>query len=76
MDKRFHRDAHDPAAVRAGYLYSDSSIMEFSHTHWGGVEMVNGEEVLLTPVVGQKLQTLPGSPDHPDKGYRSPSIQN
>lgn len=55
----------------AGYLYSDSSIMGFSHAHWSGVGMVNGGEVLLMPVVGQKLQTLPGSPDRPDEGYRS-----
>jgi len=45
--------------------------MGFSHTHWSGVGMVNGGELLLMPVVGQKLQTLPGSPDHPDEGYRS-----
>lgn len=55
----------------AGYLYSENSIMGFSHTHWSGVGMVDGGELLLMPVVGQKLQTLPGSPDHPDEGYRS-----
>ncbi|MEN6453471.1 MAG: GH92 family glycosyl hydrolase [Prolixibacteraceae bacterium] len=55
----------------AGYVYSESSIMGFSHTHWSGVGMVNGGEILLVPTTGQKLQTLPGSPEHPDEGYRS-----
>ena len=55
----------------AGYLYSETSIMGFSHTHWSGVGMVNGGEVLLMPTVGNKLQTVPGSPENPDEGYRS-----
>ncbi len=55
----------------AGYLYSESSIMGFSHTHWSGVGMVNGGEVLLMPTVSRKLQTIPGSPENPDEGYRS-----
>ena len=55
----------------AGYIYSDNSIMGFSHTHWSGVGMVNGGEVLLMPTVGEKLKTMPGSPDIPFDGYRS-----
>jgi len=55
----------------AGYIYSENSIMGFSHTHWSGVGMVNGGEVLLMPTVGNKLQTLPGSIENPDEGYRS-----
>ena len=55
----------------AGYIYSDNSIMGFSHTHWSGVGMVNGGEVMLMPTVGYKLKTLPGSPDNPEEGYRS-----
>ena len=55
----------------AGYIYSESSIMGFSHTHWSGVGMVNGGEVMLMPTVGDKLQTIPGSPENPDEGYRS-----
>ncbi|MGV8139916.1 MAG: GH92 family glycosyl hydrolase [Mangrovibacterium sp.] len=55
----------------AGYVYSESSIMGFSHTHWSGVGMVNGGEILLMPTTGQKLQTWPGSPENPDEGYRS-----
>ena len=55
----------------AGYIYSGSSIMGFSHTHWSGVGMVKGGEVLLMPAVGNKLQTIPGSLENPDEGYRS-----
>lgn len=55
----------------AGYVYPESSIMGFSHTHWSGVGMVSDGEILLMPATGQKLQTLPGSPENPDEGYRS-----
>ncbi len=55
----------------AGYIYSDQSIMGFSHTHWSGVGMVNGGEILLMPTVGDKLQIVPGSAENPDEGYRS-----
>ncbi len=55
----------------AGYLYSDESIMGFSHTHWSGVGMVNGGEILLMPFVSQKVLIQPGSIDNPDSGYRS-----
>ena len=55
----------------AGYVYSESSIIGFSHTHWSGVGMVNGGEVLLMPTVGNKLKIWPGSPENPGDGYRS-----
>ncbi len=55
----------------AGYVYTDNSIMGFSHTHWSGVGMVNGGEILLMPTTGYKLQTLPGTRENPDSGYRS-----
>jgi predicted alpha-1,2-mannosidase len=55
----------------AGYVYSENSIIGFSHTHWSGVGMVNGGEVLLMPQVGNKLKTMPGSPENPGEGYRS-----
>ncbi|MBN2632976.1 MAG: GH92 family glycosyl hydrolase [Bacteroidales bacterium] len=55
----------------AGYVYPGSSIMGFSHTHWSGVGMVDGGDVLIMPDVGQKLRLTPGSPDNPDEGYRS-----
>ncbi len=55
----------------AGYVYSGSSIMGFSHTHWSGVGMVNGGDILLMPATGNKLQTVPGSIENPGEGYRS-----
>ncbi len=55
----------------AGYVYSESSIMGFSHTHWSGVGMVSGGDILLMPSAGNKLQTVPGSLENPDDGYRS-----
>ncbi len=55
----------------AGYIYSESSIMGFSHTHWSGVGMVNGGEILLMPTTSNKLQIVPGSLENPDEGYRS-----
>ncbi|HOO98947.1 MAG TPA: GH92 family glycosyl hydrolase [Bacteroidales bacterium] len=55
----------------AGYVYSGSSIMGFSHTHWSGVGMVDGGDILIMPDVGDKLRLTPGPPDNPDEGYRS-----
>ncbi len=55
----------------AGYVYSGKSIMGFSHTHWSGVGMVHGGEVLLMPFTDIPLKTVPGSPDIPGSGYRS-----
>ncbi|SDL81283.1 GH92 family glycosyl hydrolase [Kriegella aquimaris] len=55
----------------AGYIYSESSLMGFSHTHWSGVGMVNGGEILLMPTTSTKLHIAPGSLENPDAGYRS-----
>ena len=55
----------------SGYAYSENTIMGFSHTHWSGVGMVNGGEILLMPYIGNKLHIIPGSPKNPDEGYRS-----
>jgi predicted alpha-1,2-mannosidase len=55
----------------AGYVYSDNSIIGFSHTHWSGVGMVNGGEVMLMPTAGDQLQIIPGTAQNPDEGYRS-----
>jgi len=55
----------------SGYAYSENTIMGFSHTHWSGVGIVNGGEILLMPSIGNKLQVIPGSPKNPDEGYRS-----
>ncbi|PCE62788.1 GH92 family glycosyl hydrolase [Sediminicola luteus] len=55
----------------AGYTYADSSIIGFSHTHWSGVGMVNGGEILLMPTTNQRLQIVAGTAQDPDAGYRS-----
>lgn len=55
----------------AGYVYQSSSIIGFSHTHWNGVGMTNGGDVLIMPTVDNKLRITPGSEENPDTGYRS-----
>ncbi len=55
----------------SGYNYADNSIMGFSHRHLSGVGMTALGEVLLMPTVNIKVQTVPGSRDNPDEGYRS-----
>ncbi|HOI48559.1 MAG TPA: glycoside hydrolase family 92 protein, partial [Prolixibacteraceae bacterium] len=55
----------------SGYVYEEPTIIGFSHTHWSGVGMANGGDILLMPTVGQKLQILPGTEEDPDNGYRS-----
>lgn len=55
----------------AGYVYSASTIIGFSHTHWSGVGMVDGGDILLMPSAGDKLFITPGTEENPDEGYRS-----
>lgn len=54
----------------AGYHYSDSSVMGFSHLHRSGMGTGDWGDILLMPVTGQ-LRTEPGSKENPDEGYRS-----
>lgn len=55
----------------AGYTYSDNSIIGFSHTHFSGVGMVSGGDILLQPTVSDRMKIIPGSPEKPEEGYRS-----
>ncbi|MEI7830245.1 MAG: GH92 family glycosyl hydrolase [Prolixibacteraceae bacterium] len=55
----------------AGYTYSDQSIIGFSHTHFSGTGMVSGGDILLQPMVSDRLKILPGTIDKPEEGYRS-----
>ncbi|HOF19964.1 MAG TPA: GH92 family glycosyl hydrolase [Bacteroidales bacterium] len=55
----------------AGYNWQDSSIMGFSHTHFSGVGMTSGGEILIQPAVNRKLHIVPGPAENPDEGYRS-----
>ena len=55
----------------AGYTYSDSYIIGFSHTHFSGTGMTAGGDILFQPTVTDKIQVVPGSDANPDNGYRS-----
>lgn len=54
----------------AGYHYSDSTILGFSHTHLSGTGAIDYGDILLMPTIGV-LQLTPGSEDQPQSGYRS-----
>jgi predicted alpha-1,2-mannosidase len=54
----------------SGYHYSDTSIMGFSLTHLSGTGVGDMLDVLLMPTVGPR-QLDPGTPEDPDRGYRS-----
>ncbi|HET6178038.1 MAG TPA: GH92 family glycosyl hydrolase [Candidatus Sulfotelmatobacter sp.] len=54
----------------AGYHYSDSSIMGFSHTHLSGTGASDMLDVLLMPGTGP-AKTIPGGRENPGEGYRS-----
>jgi predicted alpha-1,2-mannosidase len=55
----------------AGYTYSDQSIIGFSHTHFSGTGMVSGGDILLQPMVSDRLKIVPGTIEKPEEGYRS-----
>ena len=55
----------------AGYRYNNPTIMGFSHTHFSGVGMTSGGEILLMPTVGPQIQIDAGTVENPDSGYRS-----
>lgn len=54
----------------AGYQYSDSTIVGFSHTHLSGTGHSDLGDVLIMPTTGD-LKLNPGRATHPDEGYRS-----
>ena len=53
-----------------GYLYSDSTIMGFSQTHFSGTGQSDLLDFLLMPFVGE-THLQPGTEEDPDAGYRS-----
>lgn len=55
----------------AGYTWASNSIMGFSHTHYSGVGMTSGGDILFQPTVNNNLQIVPGLRESPDEGYRS-----
>jgi predicted alpha-1,2-mannosidase len=54
----------------AGYHYSDSTIIGFSHTHLSGTGVPDYGDILFMPTVGT-LQIVPGEEKNPASGYRS-----
>src|SRR5215218_7898893 len=54
----------------AGYQYSDSTIVGFSHTHFSGTGHSDLGDFLIMPTTG-KLQLNPGTKDAPQNGFRS-----
>jgi predicted alpha-1,2-mannosidase len=54
----------------AGYRRGDPTILGFSHTHFSGTGHSDLGDVLLVPTTGP-LQLEPGTPEHPETGYRS-----
>jgi putative alpha-1,2-mannosidase len=54
----------------AGYYFSDTSILGFSHTHLSGVGVPDYGDILLQPISGE-VRLNPGDPKNPRSGYRS-----
>src|SRR6056297_3305978 len=54
----------------AGYHYSDSSILGFSHTHLSGTGIGDYGDVLFMPFTGS-VSLDAGKAGQPDSGYRS-----
>ncbi|MGC3960672.1 MAG: GH92 family glycosyl hydrolase [Verrucomicrobiota bacterium] len=54
----------------AGYHYSDTSILGFSHTHLSGVGVPDYGDILIQPISGE-VRLAPGDPKVPRSGYRS-----
>ena len=63
---------YNPDAYRycAGYQYSDSTIVGFSHTHFSGTGHSDLGDILVMPTVG-KLMLNPGTSARSQSGYRS-----
>ncbi len=54
----------------AGYRYSDTTILGFSHTHFSGAGHSDLGDVLVQPISGD-VRLDPGEIDKPGSGYRS-----
>lgn len=61
---------HDVYKYCAGYQYSDSTIVGFSHTHFSGTGHSDLGDILIMPTTGE-LKLNPGTASAPDSGYRS-----
>ncbi|MBN1163212.1 MAG: GH92 family glycosyl hydrolase [Candidatus Krumholzibacteriota bacterium] len=65
-------EGYNPQAYRycAGYLYGDSTIVGFAHTHFNGTGHSDLGDLLVMPTVGE-LRLEPGRAEDPGEGYRS-----
>jgi predicted alpha-1,2-mannosidase len=54
----------------AGYQYSDSTVVGFSHTHFSGTGHSDLGDIRLMPTVGD-IMLNPGTSSNPESGYRS-----
>ncbi|RXR06454.1 GH92 family glycosyl hydrolase [Pseudoxanthomonas composti] len=54
----------------AGYRYTDTTIVGFSHTHFSGTGHSDLGDVLVMPIAGQ-VKLKRGDPDQPGSGYTS-----
>ncbi|MDR0994753.1 MAG: GH92 family glycosyl hydrolase [Tannerella sp.] len=68
VDGKYQKDVY---AYCAGYQYSDSSIVGFSHTHLSGTGHSDLGDILIMPFTGKPVLN-PGTAAHPETGYRSP----
>ncbi len=64
------RNDHTSWPACAGYDYTDTSIIGFTHTHLSGTGVPDLGDILLMPTTG-KVQFQAGTPENPDSGYRS-----
>ena len=67
VDGNYQKDVYKYCA---GYQYSDSTIVGFSHTHLSGTGHSDLGDFLIMPATGE-LKTNPGRAGHPGEGYRS-----
>ncbi len=67
VNGKYQKKAYDYCA---GYRYSDSTIVGFSHTHLSGTGHSDLGDILIMPTVG-KLKLNSGRAENPDEGYRS-----
>ena len=67
VNGKYQKDAYKYCA---GYQYTDSTIVGFSHTHFNGTGHSDLGDILLMPTTGA-IQLNPGTRDDVTSGYRS-----
>ncbi|MDI3527137.1 MAG: hypothetical protein PWR03_1320 [Tenuifilum sp.] len=67
INGKYNRDVYKYCA---GYQYTDSTIVGFSHTHFSGTGHSDLGDILVMPTIG-KLKLNPGIASNTQTGYRS-----